>query len=54
MNSQEKGAPFPNCVNKINKTKANNAKDLDVVIPVYILKEYRKIHSKILVYDIIT
>ena len=50
----EKGALFPHCVNKINKTKVNNAKDLDAVIPMYILKEYRKMHAKILVYDIIT
>ena len=35
-------APFINCVSKINGVKIDNAEDLDVVMPMYNLIEYRK------------
>ena len=28
-------APFTNCINEINKTQVDNAKDIDIVIPMY-------------------
>ena len=31
--------PFTDCINKINNTQIDNAKDLDVVIPMYNLIE---------------
>ena len=35
-------APFINCISKINGMKIDNAKDLDVVMPMYNLLEYSK------------
>ena len=35
-------APFINCISKINGIKIDNAEDLDVVMPMYNLLEYRK------------
>ena len=35
-------APFINCISKINGVKNDNAKDLDVVMPMYNLLEYSK------------
>ena len=35
-------APFTNCISKINNTQIDNAKDIDIVMPVYNLIEYRK------------
>ena len=32
-------APFTDCISEINKTQINLAKDIDNVMPVYILKE---------------
>ena len=29
------GAPFMDCISKINNTQVRNAKDLDVVIPIH-------------------
>ena len=34
--------PFINCISKINGMKIDNAKDLDVVMPMYNLLEYSK------------
>ena len=33
-------APFTDCINKINNTQVDNAKDLDIVMPMYNLIEY--------------
>ena len=33
-------APFTNCINKISNTQADNAKDIDTVMPMYNLIEY--------------
>ena len=35
-------APFTNCITKINNTQIDNAKDIDIVMPMYNLIEYRK------------
>ena len=35
-------APFINCISKINDIKIDNAEDLDLVMPMYNLLEYRK------------
>ena len=34
-------APFTNCISEINNTQVDNAKDIDIVIPIYNLIEYR-------------
>ena len=39
-------APLINCISKINGVKIDNAKDLDVVMPMYNLLEYSKIYRK--------
>ena len=39
-------APFMNCISKINCVKIDNAEDLDVVMPMYNLLEYRKNYRK--------
>ena len=39
-------APFISCVSKINGVLIDNAEDLDVVMPVYNLIEYRQNYSK--------
>ena len=33
-------APFTNCISEINNTQVNNAKDIDIVMPMYNLVEY--------------
>ena len=33
-------APFTNCISEINNTQVDNAKDLDIVLPMYNLIEY--------------
>ena len=33
-------APFTNCISEINNTQVDNAKDIDIVMPVYNLIEY--------------
>ena len=38
--------PFTNCISKINNTQIDNAKDNDVVMPMYILIEYSDNYSK--------
>ena len=39
-------APFPNCISEINNTKVDNAKDIDIVMPMYKLIEYSNNYSK--------
>ena len=39
-------APFINCISKMNGVKIDNAKDVDVVMPMYNLLEYRKNYKK--------
>ena len=39
-------APFPNYINEINNTKIDNAKNIDIVIPMYNLIEYSNNYSK--------
>ena len=38
--------PFTNCMSKINNTQIGNAKDIDVVMPMYNLIEYCDNYSK--------
>ena len=33
-------APFTNCISEINNTQVDNAKDIDIVMPMYNLIEY--------------
>ena len=40
-------APFTNCISEINNTQVDNAKDLDIVMPMYNLIEYSDSYSKI-------
>ena len=39
-------APFMDCITEINNTQVDNAKDLDVVMPMYNLIEYSDNYSK--------
>ena len=39
-------APFTNCISEINNTQVDNAKDLDIVMPMYNLIEYSDNYSK--------
>ena len=39
-------APFTNCISEINNTQIDHAKDIDIVMPMYNLKEYSDIYSK--------
>ena len=39
-------APFTNCKIKINNTEIDNAKDIDIVMPIYNLIEYSDDYSK--------
>ena len=39
-------APFTNCINEINYTQVDNAKDIDIVRPMYNLIEYSDNYSK--------
>ena len=39
-------APFNNCISKINNTQVDNAKDIDIVMPMYNLIEYSDNYSK--------
>ena len=38
--------PFPDCIGEINNPQIDNAKDADVVIPMYNLNEYKNKYSK--------
>ena len=40
-------APFTDCISKINNTQVDNAEDIDIVMPMYNLIEYRNNYSKI-------
>ena len=42
----ENCTPYTDCISKINNTQADNAKDLDVLMPVYNLIEYSDNYSK--------
>ena len=39
-------APFTNCIREINNTQIDNAKDIDIVMPMYNLIEYSDNYSK--------
>ena len=39
-------APFTNCISEINNRQVDNAKDIDIVMPMYNLKEYSDHYSK--------
>ena len=39
-------APFSNCISEINNTQVENAKDIDIVMPMYNLIEYSDNYSK--------
>ena len=39
-------APFTNCISEINNTQVHNAKDIDIVIPMYNLIEYSDNYEK--------
>ena len=39
-------APFTNCITEINNTDIDNAKDIDIVMPMYNLIEYSDNYSK--------
>ena len=42
----ENCAPFTNCISEINNTQVDNAKDIDIVMPMYNLIEYSDNYSK--------
>ena len=39
-------APFTDCISKINNTQVDNAKDIDIVMPMYNLIEYSDNYSE--------
>ena len=39
-------APFINCITEINNTQIDNAKDIDIVMPIYNLIEYSDNYAK--------
>ena len=39
-------ALFTDCISKINNTRVDNAKDIDIVMPMYNLIEYSNNYSK--------
>ena len=39
-------APFNNCISEINNTQLDNAKDIDIVMPMYNLIEYSDNYTK--------
>ena len=39
-------APFTNCISEMNNTQVDNAKDIDIVMPVYNLIEYSDNYAK--------
>ena len=39
-------APFINCISEINNTQIDNAKDIDIVMPMYNLIEYSDNYAK--------
>ena len=40
-------APFTDCISKINNTQVDNAKDIDIVMPMYNLIEHNNNYSNI-------
>ena len=42
----ENYAPFTNCISEINNTQVDNAKDIDIVMPMYNLIEYSDNYAK--------
>ena len=40
------GTPFTNCISQINNTQVDNAKDIDIVMPMYNLMEYSDNYAK--------
>ena len=47
MLSFENNAQFRSCISKINNSFIDNAEDLDIVVPIYNLLEYRDNYSMI-------
>ena len=39
-------APFASCITEVNNTQVNNAKDIDIVMHMYNLKEYSNVYLK--------
>ena len=39
-------APFTNCISEINNTQVDNAKDIDIIMPIYNLTEYSDNYAK--------
>ena len=39
-------APLTNCISEINNTQKDNIKNIDIVMPLYNLKEYSDNYSK--------
>ena len=39
-------APFTNCISEINNTQIDNAKDIDIIMPMYNLIEYSDNYAK--------
>ena len=46
MNYQRDCAPFTKCISRINNTDIENAKDIDIVMPIYNLIEFNDNYSK--------
>ena len=42
----KKCAPFTNCISEINNTQVDNARDIDIVMPMYDLIEYSDHYAK--------
>ena len=43
-------APFTNCISEINNTQIDNAKDIDIVMPMYNVIKYSDNYAKIIVF----
>ena len=43
---RDKGVAFKNCASEINNTQIDNAKDIDIVMPMYNLIEYSNNYAK--------
>ena len=43
-------APFTNCISEINNTQIDNAKDIDIVMPMYnlIMRKHQEVYGNIL------
>ena len=46
MNYRRDCAPFTKCISRINNTDIENAKDIDIVMPIYNLIEFNDNYSK--------